>query len=55
MPCLTSTANAIAIFAPFTHLYNAVYYAHRQDVVQFVNIMAPILREYILDLGIGSA
>ena len=55
MPYLTSTANAIAIFALFTHLYDAVYYAHCQDVAQFVNIAAPILRECVLDLGIGSA
>jgi hypothetical protein len=54
MPRLTSSADAIAIFKPFTHLYNAIYYVYCQDVTQFVNITALVLGEYVLDLGIGS-
>ena len=54
MPRLTNSANTVAIFARFAYLYNAVYYAHYQDVKLFVNITAPVLGEYILDLGTGS-
>ena len=55
MPYLTNSANAVAIFARFAYLYNAVYHMYRQDVKLFVNIAAPVLGEYVLDLGTGSA
>ena len=55
MPRLTNSADAVAIFARFTYLYNAIYHAHYQDVKLFVNIAAPVLGEYVLDLGTGSA
>ena len=55
MSCLASTADAIAMFAPFVHLYDAVYHMHCQDVAQFVDIVVPVLGECILDLGTGSA
>jgi hypothetical protein len=55
MPCLASTADAIAMFAPFAHSYDAVYHAHRRDVAQFVDIAAPVPGECVLDLGTGSA
>jgi SAM-dependent methyltransferase len=55
MPHLASSADAIAMFAPLAHSYNAIYHAHRRDVTQFVNIATPVPGEYVLDLGTGSA
>ena len=55
MPRLANSADAVAMFARFTYSYNAVYYAHRQDVKLFVNIAAPVPGECVLDLGTGSA
>ena len=54
MPRLANSADTLAMFARFTYLYDAVYYAHRQDVKLFVNIAAPVLGECVLDLGTGS-
>jgi SAM-dependent methyltransferase len=55
MPRLASSADAIAMFAPFAHSYDVVYHAHRRDVTQFVDIAAPVPGECVLDLGTGSA
>ena len=43
------------MFAPFVHSYDAVYHAHCRDITLFVDVATPVPREYVLDLGTGSA
>ena len=52
---LGTVPDAVAMFAPFVHSYDAVYHAHCRAITLFVDVATPVPREYVLDLGTGSA
>ena len=54
MPRLAKSADAVAMFAPFAHSYDAVCHARRRGVTLFVDIATPVLGECVLNLGTGS-
>ena len=55
MPRLANSADAVAMFAPFAHSYDAVYHAYCRDITLFVDIATPVPGECVLGLGTGSA